>query len=144
MENKFAVALFLKRPGHEDEFLAVKRPPEDKGMPLVWGLPAVTINKDELPEEMARRVGREKLNTGIEPVSIIGVGSADQGDWTLVLMVIEARLVGVPPDVTRAITKYTKYTEQKWTSDFSILKEAAVKGSLCTRILLQHKGIDWT
>jgi len=44
------------------------------------------------------------------------------------------------PDVSKAKTKGTKYTTQKWTSDASILFPAAKKGSICTQLFLNYLG----
>ena len=62
---------------------------------------------------------------------------------SLFLMDIESKLVGDPPDVSKATTTGTKYVDQQWTSDYSVLKEAASKGSLCSQIFLDHKNIPY-
>lgn len=107
------------------------------------GLPAVTLQPSELPETALRRLGHEKLNTGAGPVRMVGVKSLDRGGEELVLMEMEARLTGEPPDVTAAQTQSTRYVDQQWTEDLPLLREAARQGSLCSQILLEAEGISY-
>ena len=121
----------------------VRRPADDESLPNVWGLPAVNVAEDELPEDALRRIGVEKLSTTIEPISFVGVKRAEREKYELILMDIKAELVGREPSVFDATTTGTKYVDQRWVSDYSIFKEAAGKGSLCSRIFLESKGIQW-
>lgn len=138
---KCSVAVYLLNPKNEKEFLAIKRPDDDDVLPNLWGLPAVTLKREELPEQAVVRIGREKLSTTIEPVSFLGMKSINRKGYELILMDIKARLVGPEPVVANSKTKNTKYVDQKWTSDLSLLKESASKGSLCSQILLDANGI---
>ncbi|MEX2571822.1 MAG: NUDIX domain-containing protein [Gemmatimonadota bacterium] len=131
------------RGGEEGEFLVVRRPPDDQSLPDVWGLPAVTLQPDELPEAGLRRVGREKLCVGLDPVRLLGIRAADRGDYELILMDIEADVVDGSPDVHRADTTATRYVDQRWTEDIEILVDAATRGSLCSQILLDHFGFPY-
>lgn len=140
---KISVAVFLINPQDTNEFFIVKRPPDDDRLPNVWGLPAVTITNDELPEDAVRRLGKEKLNTKIEPTGFVGIKHADRGDHDFILMDIKAKLSGNEPEVTKAKTENTKYVDQKWTSDLNQLKEAARKGSLCSQIVLDKNSISY-
>lgn len=141
---KFAVSAVIFNPQNPQEVFAVLRPPEDESLPNVWGLPAVSVKAGELPETAIRRLGKEKLGTEIEPISYVGIQSIDRGDYELILMDVEARVVGNDPSVMEATTSGTKYADQKWTEDYSLFKEAAKKGSLCTRIFLESKNINWS
>lgn len=141
--TNFAVAAIISNPNSLKEILAVKRPPDDESLPDVWGLPAVTVKEGELPEDAIRRLGVEKLSTKIEPISYVGIKRADRGSYELILMDIAAELKGQEPSVKEATTTGTKYVDQKWTNDYAIFEEAAKKGSLCSRILLESKGIPW-
>ncbi len=136
--TKFSVAVFLINPENIQEFLIVKRPPDDERLPNVWGLPAVTIKGNELPEDAARRIGKEKLNTEIKPIGFLGIKRVDRGDYDFILMDIKAELIGPQPLVKEAVTQNTKYVDQQWVSDIDILKEAASKGSLCSQIILDN------
>lgn len=140
---KCTVAAVVRNPANEREFLAVKRPPDDDRLPSVWGLPAVTLQPGELPEDGLRRIGREKLAAAIEPTRLVGIKSSDRGDYELILMDIEARLVGPEPDVSRATTAATRYVGQQWTGDLLVLREAARKGSVCSQVLLEAAGVSY-
>lgn len=142
-EIKFAVAVALYNPNNSGEVLAVKRPESDDRLSGVWGLPAIVVEEGELPEDAVRRLGVEKLSTKIEPVSYLGIQYADRGEYELILIDITADLNGEEPSVINAPTAGTRYVAQQWTSDFSIFKEAATKGSLCSRIFLKSKGLSW-
>ncbi|MFM2424291.1 MAG: hypothetical protein RLZZ70_682 [Candidatus Parcubacteria bacterium] len=142
-EVKFAVAVALYNVDKPEQVLVVKRPDHDPNLPGVWGLPAVVIKNGELPENAVRRLGIEKLATTIKPVSYIGIKYADRGSYELILMDIQADLAGVEPSVIDAPTMDTKYVDQQWTTDYTIFKDAAAKGSLCSRIFLESKGLSW-
>ena len=137
-----SVAAVVRR-AEDEYFLAVRRPPDDDRLPGVWGLPAVTLAGTELPEAGLRRVGLEKLGTRLEPVQFLGIQSMDRGEYELFLMDIEARVVAGEPDVTRATTDATRYVEQKWTDQLEMFADAATRGSLCSRILLDHYGFPY-
>lgn len=141
--TKFSIAVALINPNDASEVLAVKWPADDDNLPNVWGLPAITPKDGELPENAVKRLGIEKLATKIEAVSYIGIKSADRDTYELILMDIQAELKGAEPSVKDAITTGTKYVDQRWTSDYSLFKEAATKGSLCSRIFLESKSLSW-
>ena len=141
--TKFSIAAVVVNPKNSAEILAIKRPPNDDGLPNVWGLPAVTPKDGELPEAAVKRLGTEKLATDIEPVAYVGIKRADRGTYELILMDITVRLIGVEPSVKDATTTGTKYVDQQWTSNYSLFKDAAAKGSLCSQIFLQSKGMSW-
>lgn len=141
--KKFSIAVVILNPDNPSEFLAVKRPPDDDSLPNVWGLPAFTVKNGELPEEVVKKIGFEKLATDIEAVSFIGIDSIERDTYVLILMDVQAKLKGPQPSVGKATTSATKYVDQQWTDNYDILKEAASKGSLCTRIFLESKGISW-
>jgi len=141
--TKFAIAVALINPNNASEVLAVKRPANDDSLPNVWGLPAIVPKDGELPEDAVKRLGVEKLATEIEATSYIGIKRSDRNTYELILMDIETELKGVEPSVKDATTTGTKYVDQQWTSDYSIFKEAAIKGSLCSRIFLESKEISW-
>lgn len=140
---KCSVAAVVRHPEHPRQFLAVRRPPDDDRLPDVWGLPAVSLHPGELPEAALRRIGEEKLGTRIEPTRFIGIKSADRGEYELILMDIEARLAGASPSVARATTSATRYVDQQWTEDASLLLDAARRGSLCSQVLLDEAGIQY-
>jgi ADP-ribose pyrophosphatase YjhB (NUDIX family) len=133
----FAIAVVLINPRDESKFLAVKRPPDARTLPDVWGLPAITIQDDELLEAATFRLAKEKLNTQVEFLGCLGFASANRGEYELTLMDVVARLVGKEPSVWEAPTERTKYVQQQWTNKLALLTEAALKGSVCSSILLR-------
>lgn len=140
---KFAVAIALTNPDNPEEILTVLRPPNAKSLPNIWGLPAVSLKEGESVEDAITRIGKEKLSTTITPESFIGVDTDERPEHQLVLIDIKANLSGPQPSVRNAPTPDTKYANQKWTSDFTILIPGAQKGSVCDRVFLKSKGIDW-
>lgn len=138
----FAIAVVIQNPENPLEVLAVKRPPTDTALSNVWGLPAIIVENGELPEDAVRRLGIEKLSTDIEPVSYVGIARSEKEEHELILMEIVARLKGPAPSVENATTTGTEYVDQQWTSDYSIFRDAASKGSLCIKIFLESKGIS--
>ena len=140
---KCSVAVVLRCAARPGEFLAVRRPPDDDRLPDVWGLPAVTLRTGELPEAAVRRLGREKLGADIQASRFVGVRAADRQDHLLILMDLEAELQSGEPDVRAARTENTSYVEQRWTGSAELLCEAAVRGSVCSRILLEAEGIPY-
>lgn len=141
--TRYAVAAVVRRPKDSQQFLAVKRPPTDDELPSVWGLPAVTLEPGELPEQGIRRVGTTKLTTDIEPVRFVGARAAKRDTHELILMDIEARLLGSPPSVIDAHPDGTKYIDQRWTKNLTLLRKAAREGSLCSQILLDDAGVRY-
>ena len=139
---KCAVAAVVTGP-EDGQFLTVKRPDSDESLPGVWGLPAISLSPGELPEAGLLRLGREKLGVELQAVSMVGIRHADRGNYQLILMDIEARVVGGEPSVRRATSSATRYVDQRWISDPSLLREAARGGSVCSRILLEARGVSY-
>ncbi len=140
---KFALAVVIKNPKNPDEVLAVLRPPDAKSLPNIWGLPAVSLKENETPEVAIVRLGKEKLATTIVPKEFIGVDTDERDSHQLVLMDIEVEVTGPEPEVQKGTTNDTKYTGQKWTSDYSVFIPGAQKGSVCDRVFLKSRGISW-
>lgn len=137
----YVVAVVLKKPSG-DEFLEVKRPPEDVDLANNWGLPAATLKPGELPEDGARRVCKEKLGCEASAKRFIGIMFQKRNNYDLFLMDIEMELLeGEAPDINKADTENTAYIEQKWTSDPNELMPSARLGSCCSSIYLTDLGI---
>ena len=141
--TKYSVAAVVRRPDGRDEFLAVRRPPDDDRLPDVWGLPAVSLRPGELPEAGLRRVGIEKLGVELEPLRLLGIKWMDRGDHELILMDIEAGIVAGEPSVRLSRSPSTRYVDQRWTTDLLLLRDAASRGSLCCQILLDGAGVSY-
>lgn len=112
--TKFSVALVISNSNNEGEILVVQRPPDDDSLPNIWGLPASSLKGNELPEEIVKRIGREKLSTEVQPVSMVGIKRVDRGDYELILMDIKAKVVGKEPNVKEGRSEGTIYVDQKY------------------------------
>lgn len=99
----------------------------------MWGLPAATCADDESEEDAVRRAGREKLGVQVEPLQAIG-SALFMTDWT-------ARIVQGEPTVPQPGPD-TQYAAMRW-GEVSELVPAARQGSLCSRVLLRERGLDW-
>ena len=113
--------------------LLVRRPDDDESLPGAWGLPAVSLAPGESEQEAVRRAGRDKLGIEVEPVERVGRDQT-MADW-------EARIVSGQPGVPQP-GPHTQYTDLRW-GEPSELVPAARRGSLCCRLLLHARGLDW-
>jgi 8-oxo-dGTP diphosphatase len=113
--------------------LLVRRPDDDEDLPGVWGLPAVSLASGESEEEAVRRAGRDKLGVELQPLERVG-REQTMTDWA-------ARIVSGEPAVPQP-GPHTQYTELRF-GEPSDLVPAAREGSLCCRVLLRARGLDW-
>jgi hypothetical protein len=113
--------------------LLVRRPDDDESLPGVWGLPAATCADGESEDEAVRRAGVEKLGVRVEALHPIGSDGA-MTDWA-------ARIVAGEPAVPQRGPN-TQYSALRWGAP-SELAAAARRGSLCSRVLLRARGLDW-
>ena len=116
-----------------DGLLLVRRPDDDADLPGVWGLPAATLGEGEAEEEAVRRAGREKLGVDVVPLLAIGTDGSMTG-W-------EARIASGTPAVPQAGPN-TQYAAMRWGDPLELVP-AAREGSLCSRVLLRARGLDW-
>ncbi len=139
---KYVVAVVLTDPKRPDHFLTVKRPDDDPDLQGAVGLPAVTMLPGELPEQAAARVCREKLACNATSTRFLGLMFQKRNSYDIFLMDIEMSLVdGNEPDVTKAETEHTAYTEQNWSADPLDLMPSAKHGSCCSSIFLTDRGM---
>jgi 8-oxo-dGTP diphosphatase len=124
------VSLVIERP---EGLLLVRRPDDDEDLPGAWGLPAATLAGGESEEDAVRRAGRDKLGVEVRALRAVGVEGFMTG-W-------EAELVSGEPAVPQP-GPHTQYSELRW-GDPSELVPAARRGSLCSRVLLRARGLDW-
>jgi 8-oxo-dGTP diphosphatase len=113
--------------------LLVRRPDDDESLPGVWGLPAVSLAPGESEEDAVRRAGRDKLGVDVEPLEPVG-HEAGMTDW-------QARVSFGKPAVPQPGPN-TQYTDLRW-GEAAELVPAAREGSLCCRVLLRARGLDW-
>ena len=117
--------------------LLVQRPEEDPEFPGALGLPAVSLEEGEALEEAARRVAREKLATEVRLRHPVAFGREERPKYTLELWVFEADLLS-PPSLPEPKPGKTFYTAFRFGRPED-LKEAARRGSLCSRLYLAVK-----
>ena len=146
--SRNAIAVVLRNKQDPSQFLAVQRPLGDTDLGGFWGLPATRMLANELPEDAARRVCREKLGCEAVPLRLVGTMFQKRNSYDLFFMDVEMLLVSTnEPDVTKANTNSTKYIDQKWTDDTALLLPAAKSGSCCTTLFLTDQGMfdrdDW-
>jgi 8-oxo-dGTP pyrophosphatase MutT (NUDIX family) len=113
--------------------LLVRRPDDDESLPGVWGLPAASLAPGESEEDAVRRAGREKLGVEVEPLQPVGE-EGGMTDW-------EARIRSGAPVVPQPGPR-TQYTALRF-GGLAELVPAARAGSLCSRVLLRARGLDW-
>jgi 8-oxo-dGTP diphosphatase len=113
--------------------LLVRRPDDDKDLPGAWGLPAVSLAAGESEQQAVLRAGRDKLGVEVDPVERVG-RERTMSDW-------EARIVAGEPAVPQP-GPHTQYAELRF-GEPADLVPAARMGSLCCRVLLRARGLDW-
>ena len=130
---KRSVSLAIR---HADgRVLQVQRPPDDEDLPLVWGLPAASLQGDESWEDAVRRAARDKLGVEVEPGRVLNEGAKGRDAYRLEMRLYEARLLGGEPSVPQPIGGVTQYVDWRWGDDQG-LEPAAEAGSLCSRLYL--------
>jgi 8-oxo-dGTP diphosphatase len=113
--------------------LLVRRPDDDEDLPGAWGLPAVSCASGESEEEAVRRAGHDKLGVEVEPVERVS-RERTMTDW-------EARIVAGELAVPQP-GPHTQYAELRFGKPADLVP-AARRGSLCCRVLLRARGLDW-
>ncbi len=123
--NKHSVAVLVSKGG---EVLAIRRPLDDDELPGIWGLPAGTIRGGETPEDVVRRIGRDKLRVELTPIRKLAAGRQVRANYILEMELWEASMVGTPD-----------YPEWQW-APVDLLRPGAASGSLCCDLALQTKS----
>jgi len=123
----------------EEGLLLVLRPQDDPEFPGAWGLPAVSLEPGETLEEAAQRVAREKLGARVALRFPVAFGREERSTCTLELWVYEAGLLA-PVRLPEPRPGKTYYTAFRFGRPED-LKEAARRGSLCSRLYLAVRGL---
>jgi 8-oxo-dGTP diphosphatase len=113
--------------------LLVRRPDDDDDLPGAWGLPAASLAEGESEEDAVRRAAREKLGVDVRVVEPIGT----DGPMTD----FRAEIVTGEPAVPQGGPN-TQYAELRWGVPGDLVP-AARRGSLCSRVLLRARGVDF-
>ncbi|WP_433280351.1 NUDIX domain-containing protein [Micromonospora sp. CA-244673] len=138
---RHAVAVVL----YDDQgrFLAVRRSDDDESLPGVWGLPAASLRAGESDEDAVVRAGREKLGVELRVLDRVGTEKAEREQFTLTLSDYRVVLEKGVPAVPQPFDDVSQYVDMTYTKDLGLLVEAARRGSLCSRVLLNSEGYDW-
>lgn len=118
------------------KFLIVLRPDSDKELPNVWGLPAGMVNLEEDFEDAVHRSLKEKLGVEGKIVKLLGEGSIDRDDYTLMMKLYQVEITQGKPTVPQQVSGVTQYKELRWGLPNDLL-EASSKGSLCSKLYLK-------
>jgi len=121
-------------------FLAVKRAKDDASLPGVWGLVGGSLKDDETPQDTVQRAALQKLGVAVTVTKYTGDDTIDRGNYILHLREYEVGLRGVPA-VPQTDASVSQYEALQFSDDPEILREAADKGSLCSRIFLRNRGL---
>lgn len=148
VKRSVSVAIRSVQPGGAERVVAVLRPkvPDD---PLggLWGLPAATSRDGESEDEAVSRVLRDKL--GLQPaggLTRINEGQRDD-DTNSQSMTVYGMLwdedsplpISLPARPFDSGEQVTLYEDWRWVAPED-LQEAAMLGSLCTRLYLEWLG----
>ena len=87
------------------------------------------------------RAGRAKLGVDVRPLAPIGEAEAERPGYVLAMRDWGARVEAGEPAVPQP-GPGTQYVELRWGEPVELVP-AARAGSLCCRVMLQERGIDW-
>jgi ADP-ribose pyrophosphatase YjhB (NUDIX family) len=121
--------------------LIVRRPDDDESLPGLWGLPAVSLARGETEEEGVRRAGTAKLGAEVRPLEPVGEDHAERPGHRIAMRDWRAELVRGEPRVPQD-GPGTQYTALRWGTAEDLVP-AARAGSLCCRVLLRERALDW-
>ena len=149
MKRSVSVAIRFVQPDGAERVVAVLRPrvPDD---PLggLWGLPAATARDGESEDEAAARVLSDKLGLQVssEGLMRINEGWRDDGVSSSQSMTVytldwsgESPLPVSLPARSVDSEAVTLYEDWRWAAPEE-MREAARRGSLCTRLYLEWLG----
>ena len=135
---KRSVSLVIEGP---EGVLLVRRPDDDESLPGLWGLPAVSLADGESEDDALRRAGASKLGVEVRPLELVGEDDAERPGQRITMRDWRAELVRGEPRVPQD-GPGTQYTALRWGAAEDLLP-AARAGSLCCRVLLRERALDW-
>ncbi len=146
MKRSVSVAIRTAQPDGAERVVTVLRPrvPDD---PLggLWGLPAATARDGESEDEAAARVLKDKLGLRVPARGLtrINEGRRDESVNSQSMMVyaldwdeISPLPISLPARSADSGETVTLYDDWRWATPEE-LREAATRGSLCTRLYLE-------
>ena len=137
---KESVAIVIE--DDQGAFLVVKRASDDS-FAGHWGLPAASLRNNETREDTAKRAAKDKLGVNIEIVGTIGDRTEDKGEYLEHLTEYLVKITEGEISLETRDPSVSRYADFKYADDPRILIPAAQGGSICSRIFLKNKGIDW-
>ena len=138
---KRSIAVAVRDAG--GRLLVVKRADDDESLPGVWGLPAATSYDGEDAAATVARIGRQKLGVTLRLGAHVGTESDDRTGYAIRLDEYTAEVTGGTPEAPQPDTSVSQYATCAYVTDPAILREAARRGSLCSRIYLRSAGLTW-
>mgnify|MGYP001462783442 FL=1 len=140
---KHSIALAVTEVGQPDRVILVCRPLHDEDFPGMWGLPAASCKNRENLHMAAARVGIQKLGVALEVGPVLATGTQQRPGYNLEMTLFEAQLTGsrpALPQVDESGEGPTLYTDWRW-GEAEDLGDSAEKGSLCSQLLLENRGL---
>lgn len=122
---KHSIAVIIRA---DSQILAIRRPDDDDELPGIWGLPAGTFRDSETPDDLIRRIGRDKLGVSLTPLRKLAEGAQNRERYRLEMELWEATMMGTP-----------SHMRWKWAT-LEALKDGSDRGSLCCRLALDSGG----
>lgn len=135
---KRSVSVAIPGPGG-GRLLSVRRPPDDDELPGLWGLPAASLREGERWPDAARRIGPEKLGVELSLGRMLRQGETEREAYRLRMRLYAAGIRSGEPRVPQARAGVTQYVEWTWARP-DRLRPSARRGSLCSRLCLEHVG----
>ena len=120
--SKRSIALVVR---NGERILTIRRQDDDDELPGIWGLPAGSFRGQETTQDLAGRIGRDKLGVRVVAGRRLTSGKQDRPAYSIEMDLIEAALDGEPT-----------HPEWKWDS-VEVLRDGAGKGSLCCALALE-------
>lgn len=136
---KEAVAFYAVN--SQGAFLCVKRSDDDDSLPGVWGLPAGSLREGELPEDAVARAARDKLGVEAKIKRYVGDDTQERAAHTLHLREYEIEFPKEVINLRQTDPTASRYAAFQWATDPEVLRDAAEKGSSCSRIFLHNRGL---
>jgi len=121
--------------------LLVRRPDDDEELPGLWGLPAASLEAGEREDDAIERAGRTKLGVDVRPLRTLGEATDERPGYRIRMRDWEVEIVAGRPAVPQQ-GPGTQYAELRW-GEAADLAPAARAGSLCSRVLLEGRGLGW-
>ncbi len=143
MHEQIAVSAAIFSPD-KHKVLAIKREQHPADILAgLWGLPAVSLVVQETEDQGVARIGWQKLGIEVRPVNFIGQKTHQRSRNLQLTMRLWECAIDSDPDFSRRDMQdphVSQYVSWQWLEPQALIPTAQ-KGSLCTQVLLESKGI---